>query len=517
VVSRENLFSWGIILSFILLTSNPAFCAPYKGVGGNGAISTSDFAAKTIFQRVAGGTTKNVVFQGSYVGKAPTSVEVELVNSTGLTVAQAWTALASATISGGSFSGTLTVPQGGWYFWQARGKDNSGNVLYTSPVTSNKFGVGILVSCLGQSNMWNSFIFTSGSPPTPSDLTTKYQGSNNPGGGFANYIIPPVLTTITGDGAITLANKLQAGFNLPIGLVFYAIPNTGLEANLGGSLGYWLNLAANTPYPNYILGLGDIGGDTEILLWTQGENDAQGGVSGSSYESDLTTIYSRFQASIGRTTSTMKFYGTQTGTCTVCGSGNSWADIRAAQEDWFGKTTGAVFTASAIDIPVSDNGIHYSVAGMVRMALRDVQTILYNYGLAAYPSKGPSIASASRVAGSAVVKVAVTPGAGTRLQDSSGNTAGTGLGGWVVSVNGSPVSISSTAIVEPAEVDLTLASVPANGSTVTLNYLAGINPINNDTQNIVYDNTSPQGDTLGLPLLPTVGAALDGVIPVSQI
>src|SRR6516165_9311345 len=184
------------VLAFIalLFLSASACAVPLRGgVANLGNIGNSDFVAKTIFQRAAGGTSKTVSFSGTWAGTTPSSVEVQVLNSSSLSVAQGWTALSSLSTTGGSYSGNLSVPQGGWYFWQSRGKDSSGNVLYTSAVTGNKFGVGILVSCIGQSNMWNSFLFTSGSPPTPSDLTVQYQGTFNVGGGFNSYLIPPTL------------------------------------------------------------------------------------------------------------------------------------------------------------------------------------------------------------------------------------------------------------------------------------------------------------------------------------
>jgi hypothetical protein len=62
-----------------------------------------------------------------------------------------WTRIDS-TPGGGTFSGNLTVPQGGWYNIEVQALDSAGSVIGSSRGT-NKWGVGMIILCIGQSNM----------------------------------------------------------------------------------------------------------------------------------------------------------------------------------------------------------------------------------------------------------------------------------------------------------------------------------------------------------------------------
>ena len=72
-----------------------------------------------MIQRVLGGHSQSVTIRGTFTGTAIASIEAEVVDfETGSAVVP-WTALGAA--SGGTYSGTLTVPEGGWYRIVVRG------------------------------------------------------------------------------------------------------------------------------------------------------------------------------------------------------------------------------------------------------------------------------------------------------------------------------------------------------------------------------------------------------------
>src|SRR5690606_8394319 len=79
-----------------------------------------------------------------------------------------------STPGGGTFSGNLTIPQGGWYNIEVRAVDGSGTMIASSRGT-NKWGVGMIILAIGQSNMVGM-----GHPPftvADSDLAVNYSNA----------------------------------------------------------------------------------------------------------------------------------------------------------------------------------------------------------------------------------------------------------------------------------------------------------------------------------------------------
>ena len=128
-------------------------------------LTVTDKSDGTVLQRTKGTTAKTVSFAGGYANHTPTTIEIKIVNHSGGATVQDWTALTSPTISGGAWSGTVSIPQGGWYNVLARSKDSGGLVQETSPQSKARWGVGIIVGMIGQSNMQNMKSLQS-SPPT---------------------------------------------------------------------------------------------------------------------------------------------------------------------------------------------------------------------------------------------------------------------------------------------------------------------------------------------------------------
>lgn len=443
-------------------------------VAASDAIACTDQTAGRIYQRVAGGTTKTVTLAGTYTGTTPSSIEVRIVDESDDSTVQDWTALSSPTISAGSWSGTLSVPQGGWFNFLARSKNGGGTVIATSSQTSNKWGVGILVAMIGQSNM-KRMTTVSDTPPASSDLTRQYTSS---------------WAVVGGNGAIRLANQVQATLGLPVGVLPFADDATSVDQ--------W---ATGSTYEPFEDALAAIGGDCEFVLWHQGEADMQSGTAYATYKASLDTLYARLRTSTGRSTSQLKFGCAIVGTlATALDSTDATSTaIRSAQQDWIDETTGAFFAGSSVDRPRSDEA-HWLAASYEKMGRRFAQAILFQLGLVSYGAKGPKITSASRASGSAVIVLNITQDAGTALKETDGTTDGGSLTGFQVSNDdfSTTLTISSTAF-SGNTVQLTLSGVPTG--TVKVRYQYGENPT---VTNAVYDDTEPGGDSLGLPLQPTV-------------
>lgn len=446
-------------------------------------MTVNDITAGTIYQRTKNTQAKTVTISGTY-SSLPTTVEVQLYLEDSATVAQSWTALTGTTIGGGNWSGSLSVPQGGMYNLQARGKDAGGTVLETSIRYGHPFGVGILVALLGQSNMSNMFLQSNDTLTPDAAVRMHYGGA---------------WTTVKGDGAITLANKLRAGANLPFGLLAYAVGAT--------TIANWIDTSGGSVYSTFLAALTATGGDCEYVLFQQGEQDAVNLTPKATYKAGLSTLYANLQAATGRNTSELTFACVVLGNIDhVSSTDASTQAIRQSHLEFIAATAGVIFGGSAVDMVQSD-GFHWSIPYRVRMGKRYAQAILADLGAVSYGARGPYIYCASRIGSQITVSVAHESG-GTSLKELDGSTDGGSLTGFALTDGSGSLAISSTAF-SGNTILLNLGRAVVGG--VTLTYQYGEKP---DITNPVYDNTSPQGDTVGLPLRPTIGdvTVTDGMI-----
>lgn len=445
------------------------------------AIACTDLTSGRIYQRAAGTSAKTITFSGTYTGTAPTTVEVRIVNQSGGATIQDYTALSGASIAGGAWSGSLSVPQGDssvWYNFLARGKDGGGNVLATSSQTSNKWGVGIIVALLGQSNMRNMTTVSS-SPPASDDLTRQYTSS---------------WAVVAGNGSIRFANLLQDGADVPIAVLPFAVGGTTIDE--------W-NTDAGGIYSDFTDALTAVGGDCEFVLWHQGESDAIDGTSKADYKTGLDTLYASLRTATGRNTTTLKFGCALLGNISDGTATDATTDaIRQGQLEWIAVTTGAFFAGSSVDM-VRTDAYHWTAPYYERMGRRYAQATLKQLGEVATGAEGPTIASASRVSGQRELRVAITQSAGTDLKELDGTTDGGSLTGFQVSDDdfSTTLTVSTTHFVHNAVI-LELSAAPDDADTIKVRYQYGENPT---ITNPVYDNTTPQSDSIGLPLQPTTG------------
>jgi hypothetical protein len=438
----------------------------------------TEFAADRIFQRV--GAWKTVVFAGTY-GTAPSFIDIRLLASDGTTVVQDWTAAVLESAGGGTWTASLAVPQGGWYRWQAR--DQGG----PSAVSTNSFGVGALILCIGQSNMrrmWG----TRSSPPAADTLTRRWAGF----GWFANDLVAQggEATALHGpdfggNGGVVLANALRAGLGVPVGLLQLAVGATEI-ARWQATGDCWLNVVAMLT--------ADSGTDFEAVLWHQGESDVSLGTSREVYMASLGNVIAQARSLSGRPGLP---FGIGILGRNTSGSDTGYDLIRLAQRDVINVTPNAFLAGSPMDSALTDN-VHWTAASYERVGRRYAQATLCALGLVSAGQAGPRIANARRVRGTAVVTLDIAHDGGAGLREQDNTTDGGGLTGFTVRRNGVPLTISSTAFVGGA-VELTLAAAP-NGGALTLTYQAGSNP---NVANPVYDDAPPQGDARGSPLLPS--------------
>ena len=134
------------------------------------SIILKDIADSRVFQRLWG--TADVEVSGFYTG-LPEEIEYRIVHDgTDYPIpGHDWQTLESSP-TGGVFNGTVTgVPEGGWYNVDVRFSNDTA----IKDEGGSKWGVGILVGIIGQSNVSNWFDL--GNDEIADQLLSKYENS----------------------------------------------------------------------------------------------------------------------------------------------------------------------------------------------------------------------------------------------------------------------------------------------------------------------------------------------------
>ena len=230
-------------------------------------LTLTDIEPDRIFQRQGKGA--DIVVTGTFTGVSG-PVEARVVADVSDAVAVPWTVV-DGSPENGLFTGILhQVPQGGWYRLQVR----SGIAPWTVEAGQNRWGVGMLVACIGQSNMreW----FYTGKDHQPSPLLRVYRDGQ--------WIQPGTA----GNGALAMGNRLTAALKIPVGLLDYSVNGTGLTAKAEWGRGFWLDTGPEGIYRHMVDGVNATGGSVEYVVWMQGEADAaRGTVSREEYRAAL--------------------------------------------------------------------------------------------------------------------------------------------------------------------------------------------------------------------------------------
>jgi len=459
------------------------------------SLTVSDYLADRIFQRV--GTSKAVPVTGTSNGDA---AQVRAVNMDG-TPATAWETMP---VTGGAYSGLLTVPQGGFYKLQARDAVNTALIANGT----NKFAVGVLVGMIGQSNMVRLSELHGGYPLV--DLKTR-RFANGAWSFVGNYNLSeqyPPNTTVNvyganyqfpspnGDGITYFVNYLRAALGVPVGTFEYAVSGSPLSGWVPGGQQYNTFTSAITAS----------GGDCEAAIFLQGEQDAVLGTSGAAYQAGVQSLLDGVRNLVGRDSTNFHFGVVLVGPGAGFAPAGRLGAIRKAQLDFVAANTGAFVCGIATDADLAGDSIHFNTESQIRQGYRYALGMANRLGALPYGAQGPRITGATR--SGVTVTVAIAQNGGTQLLDGAGGN-GFALTGFRVFNNGAPVTISSTAISGNSVV-LTLASAP--GGAVTLDYAMADAPFGGTfvPAASLYDNRTVPGDSLGLPLQPCAAITVTG-------
>ncbi len=447
-------------------------------------ISVNDFPNYRVFQRTIGGASKSISITGTCSNANWSRIDARIVRQSGGAPVVDWTTIDS-TPSAGTFSGSLTVPQGGWYRIEVRACDSLGRVV-SAASSANKWGVGMIILCIGQSNMVGR-----AAPPytTASDLAALYSNA-----GVWEHLADPwdrgsPAGAIDGDSDVggsmipALANALLQTYSFPIAFVPCARNGSPLYVR-PGNYGWSYRNPSNhydtsTLYGQSITKAQNAGG-VELIVMHQGERDLLDGRSEAQYEADFATMIGNYRQDLRPG---IPIFICQLGTVGL-GSDSGVVGIRNAQRD-LDNGTNVLMGATAMDLARSDEW-HYTGPSLNVLGGRLANATKYYFGNSSY-YRGPSISSARFSDGNRnQVIVTLSHRGGTDISPASGIT------GFEVFDNGSPVGITSAVRHSSNAVRLALSHSISSSHTATLRYLYGMTP---NVSGLVRDN-SP----LALPL-----------------
>lgn len=425
---------------------------PFSGAAEQPVTNTVDVIAPTanrIYQRFSG--SASIPLSGSYVGVIPTSIEYQLYAADGVTVAKAWAEIPSAVITGGSWSGTVQIPEGGKYQLEVQSK-NSSNVLAVSGVKANQFGVGDIVASIGSSSAEHLFTIDSGTAFTPDARTSKLSGAT------------PSWAAMTATGAATsMASNLSAKAGVPIGMLNYG--------KAGTSLAEWLD-KNNSVWKNFSAGVAAAGGKLALAYISVGSNDANAGMiaSRAAHLANMRALVANVRELTGQPNLPILWSGSNRRDSLNAMQADylrmAEVDIGSDPNVWHMQTTD--FTQSADKIHLSSTGNGYP-ASAIRAA--------YVAGEAMYSSsylRGPKI---TKMEGKGnLVTVTLQHQGSNDFSPTSGITGFTGTG-----VDDQPLSLSA-AKSSPNQITIT-ADRPAK----TIKYQSGPSP---SVTSAVFGNTA---------------------------
>ena len=426
-------------------------------------IAVTDYENGRIFQR--NGNSRDMIVSGTYTGR-PVAIEARVARHGDSEEIVPWSVV-DACPKNGIFLGKLAgVPQGGWYNIQVRFSNN--HEVFS--MGSHKWGVGMLVGCIGQSNMkeW----FYTGTNFNSHALLRKHtrQGWSELG--------------MKGNAAITFGNRLVERLGIPVGLLDYSVNGSGLRKEADWGMGYWEDIRPGSIYNRFLSGVTAAGGILESVIWMQGEADAaRGTVTEAEYKASLErfiTTQVRTDMGNGSSRANLPFLIVMMVKRPGGKDGPNQA-IRNAQKSVSGNMSDCYLAATTLDLE-NHGRQHLAPDAYTTLGLRVAQTVLYILGKEKY-YRGPRVTAVNRVDGS-TWDVTIQHSGGTDFAPISR------ISGWEVLAGGTHLPVSEVFRRDAETIRIVLKNTGAND--IKIRYLYGAMP---DTSRPVLDNSE-----MSLPL-----------------
>jgi len=402
------------------------------------AITIISPKAYQVFQR-DGSDEADIVIEGTYTGSAPSAVEARWQGGT-------WTDI-SATIGGGTYDGALAAQTAGQGLLEVR----DAGVPTTSAVVSY-IGIGDVFIVCGQSNAAGEL--TNFQSYTHATLKAgKYDFSNS---AWEELTDPTGANTARGSVWPLLATKFMADQSVPVAFVCCAVGGTSLYA----APAHWSSGGANFVDTVARVAASKINA-AKGILWYQGENDAEAGVSAVNYRAALTAFQSDLVTAMG--IGAIWVFAAMIGAVNGVADANLDAIRQGILYDWINNASTKP-GPPAHDQLFADS-THWSTdAQAAILAGRWWRALKVAWYGGSENSRGAIFVSAARV--NSLVTVTFTNVTGT-LKNA------TALG-WEYTIDGNPVAVIDAVVTASDTVVLTLGSNPAAG-TELISYCVGNN------------------------------------------
>lgn len=428
-------------------------------------LKLNDFEDLRVFQRT--GTAADIMISGTFSGQAQ-NVEARIVRHSDGTPVSPWRVIDSNP-GNGIFMGIMAeVPQGGWYRMQARFPQSPQDISQGQ----TRWGVGMLVACIGQSNMKEMFY-------AGDDLNAHALLSLHRKGRWR-----PVEEK--GNGAIALGNRLIAKLGIPVGLLDYAVNGSGLRQEADWGTGYWADRSEKGIFSAFAKGVAATGGALEYVVWLQGEADAaRGTISGNQYRSALTAFIEQQVRPAFTNGSQLEHLPFLVISMAKRPGGRDMPNqkIREALSAVTREVPDCYLAAITVDLK-SLGRQHLVPSAYTTIGLRVAQTILYLLGEETY-YRGPSIAGAQKV-NNDTIQVNLVHRGGYDFSPT------TGITGWQALDHGAHIAVKEVWRHDSRSLRLKLGQ--AVHGPLNLKYLFGAAP---DATGAIHDNSAME-----LPLEP---------------
>lgn len=424
--------------------------------------------AESFFQRQRGlGSGVNggqyVPFAATWSGLTkPTKVEYQLYNSATGSVSFSW-ADANATIGAETITANPLMPaptDGTKYRMAIRMLDASGNVLFTTPIHDNRFGVGAIIMVSGSSSPFSWMGSGSGCSRTPDNnkTSTINGGRDAPAWGlFANC-----------GAAIDWASNWSSRTGVPV-CIFNA-------AESGKQLTDFVN--TNSYQWQTILNfLNFVGGKLEAAIMSAGSNDV--GTSGvvtsrSQHKGKIVTFIGNVRAATGQTVAQLPFYWG--GINRRFGTDEAANYARMAEHDVDRDASLNMLLVQSLDYEIKADNVHMTDSENRRYTDQRLQPV-WGQALVGTYLRGPIINRMLRNSdGTAEAKI--THRGSSDLVQNSSITGFRAYDSSNVELSGVTATITSTDNIR----------VAASGAIARLTYLEGASP---DVGTPVFGNTNP--------------------------
>jgi hypothetical protein len=427
------------------------------------SIKLNDFQEGRIFQRRQ--NSADIVISGTYTGPIE-SIEARVVLSDTRIPIVPWTII-DPSPANGIFVGQLAkVSQGGWYNLQVRGHSSQ----MVSDNGKHRWGVGMLIACLGQSNMkeW----FYTGNDLNAHSLLRMFSDK-----GWSEL-------GRNGNAAIAFGNRIIERLGIPVGLLNFAVNGSGLTKEADWGTGYWMDTAPNTIYDRFINAVSTAGGNLESVIWIQGEADAaRGSVTEQEYADALTHFIERQI----RNDITNSSHREKLPFLVVMmikrpgGKDKPHQAIRNAQKQVVDNVTDCYLAATTLDLK-NHGRQHLKPEAYISMGIRVSQTVLHIVGKESY-HRGPHAIMARQVDDQTVA---------IKIEHSGGSDfiPVSKISGWEIVANGEQVPIQDVYRYDPRTIHIVTGR--PFGPQAYVRYLYGAMP---EVDRPVMDNTP-----LSLPL-----------------